>query len=174
MPRPAALHPAKIHRAAPPRTLWVNMPIWVRPSSPSVNGCRPSAMLIEQPASVRSSAKCATCAIYARSPDGQASLRPRPAGHASLPGDTPASSLTPAPPPQSHRTFSSSSPLAFPLQNRLFSLHISPAPNPTSLRFHIALRPLIIAITPPYKGASPMALFNLWLVLVHFLSKRSV
>src|SRR5579862_652176 len=70
--------------------------------------------------------------------------------------------------------FSSSSPLAFPLRNQLFSLHISPSPNPTSRRFHFAPRPPIIAITLPYKGASPMALFNLWLVLIHFLSKRSV
>ena len=45
------------------------------PSSPTVNDCRPSATLIEQPASVRSPAKCITCAIYARSPHGQARSR---------------------------------------------------------------------------------------------------
>jgi hypothetical protein len=69
------------------------------PSSPTVNGCRPSATLIDQPASVRSPAKCVTCAIYARSPHGQASLTPRRSGHASLPGDTPVSSVTRAPTP---------------------------------------------------------------------------
>jgi hypothetical protein len=149
------------------------MPIWVRPSSPTVNGCRPSAALIKQPASVRSPAKCITRAIYARSPHRHGSLRPRRSGHASLPGDTPASNVTRAPtpsrafatrqpaarasshPPRSIAPFSSYSPLAFPLQNQLFSLHISPSPNPTSLRFHIAPRPPIIAITRPTKELRP-------------------
>jgi hypothetical protein len=75
------------------------MPIWVRPSSPTVNGCRPSATLIEHPAYVRSPPKCATCAICARSPRGQASLTPRRSGHASLPEVTPACSVARAPTP---------------------------------------------------------------------------
>jgi len=149
------------------------MPIWARPSSPTANGCRPSATLIEQPASVRSTAKCTTCVIDARSPHRRASLTPRRSGHASLPGDTPASSLTQAPtpsrafatrqpaarasshPPRSIAPFSSSSPLAFPLQNQLFSLHISPSPNPTSRRFHFTPQPPIIAITRPTKELRP-------------------
>jgi hypothetical protein len=47
--------------------------------------------------------------------------------------------------------FAPYSPQASTLQNQLFSLHTSPSPNPTSRRFHSAPRPLIIAITLPYK-----------------------
>jgi hypothetical protein len=164
------------------------------PSSPSMNGCRPIATLIEHPAYVRSPAKCATCAIYARSPHGQASLEPRGSGHASLLRDTPASSVTKAPtpsrafatrqparaarasshPPQSHRallpifaTGISPPKSAFLLTHfPVAESDVAPIPHRTPAAYH--------RNHPPYKGASPMALFNLWLVLVHFLSKRSV
>ena len=148
-------------------------------------------MSIEQSASVRSPAKCGTCATYARSPEGPSLanteaqrtriLAQRHASSSETLGPTPSrvfATRKPAacqrPSPQSHRALLLMFALAFPLQNQLFSLHISSAPNPTSRRFHIAPRPPIIVITLPYKGASPMALFNLWLVLIHFLSKRSV
>jgi hypothetical protein len=69
------------------------------PSSPTVNDCRPSAMLNRASPSVRSRAKCATCAICARSPRGRASLTPRHSGHASLPRDTAHQQATRAPTP---------------------------------------------------------------------------
>jgi hypothetical protein len=162
------------------------------PSSLTVNGCRPSAMLTEQPASVRSPAKCTTCAIYARSLHGQASLTPRRSGHASLLRDTPASSVTRAPTPS--RAFATRQPAARasshpPKSHRslllIFATGISP-PKSAFLLTHFPFAESDVAPIPhrtpaaynrnhpPYKGASPMALFNLWLVLVHFLSKRSV
>jgi hypothetical protein len=85
---------------------------------------------------------------------GTIARRLDPSRHRGAP-DTPACADT-RPPAAIRRNlialFSSSSPLAFPLQNQFFSLHISPAPNPTSRRFHIAPRPPIIAITPPTRS----------------------
>ncbi len=57
--------------------------------------------------------------------------------------------------PQSHAIFAPSSPLAFPLQTQLFSLHSSPAPNPTSRRFHLYTPPAYHRHRLPDKGASP-------------------
>ena len=93
-----------------------------------------------------------------RSPDGRASLnteaqrtRMLASRHAWGVPSRSASQTASSNPPQSHRALLPIFATSLSLQNQLFSLHSSPAPNPTSRRFHSAPRPLIIAIAPPYK-----------------------
>jgi hypothetical protein len=106
--------------------------------------------------------------------------------------DTPASSVTRVPTPS--RPFATrqtaARPSSHPPQSHhalllIFATGISP-PKSAFLLTHFPFAesdfaPIPHRTPPDYhrnhpalQGASPLALFNLWLVLIHFLSKRSV